>query len=231
MLDASAYNQIIHCTGWAHRKFRPEKHCSCPSGSHQFFKRFFNIRYINLKYSNIYTVVSFWHSLKWQWGLLETQPVNHTAPVVNSHSGCRHWDPVAMGWDAVIDSLANEMESLSEDVESADGCRESSDHETSSESKNMPNTWWSRRLASVVSANRMVKWLKAPRPTSPVKIVSGCTGCSAESEVFKVFWMQFLDRKGLETGFRFQNHLSKHCCSWFVFKLAPSNRCKRYFTL
>ena len=72
-----------------------------------------------------------------------------------------------------------------------------------------PTHGGSRRLASVVSANRMVKWLKAPRPTSPVKIVSGCTGCSAESEVFKVFWMQFLDRKGLETGFRFQNQFEQ----------------------
>ena len=82
-----------------------------------------------------------------------------------------------MGWD---DSSSDGEASI---VADAERCRSSqSDDESSEESVSVRAVWWARRLTEACREAQL-----SPMPASlPTQyLVSGCTGCCAEVEVFK----------------------------------------------
>ena len=83
-----------------------------------------------------------------------------------------------MGWDEAIEEYADEGLDLTE-----------AGHESGSSGSGPSNegfkaSWWVERLATTSVAGA-----KAKRPRKMLAVVSGCTGCSAESSVLTVSWL------------------------------------------
>lgn len=92
---------------------------------------------------------------------------------------------LADNWSAIGDELAGSQDELSQRISRADACRSSSDSEeeilgkTPACSADAP--WWAQVLTNAAqSLGYQPQLLKGH-----VKIVSGCTGMSAEGFVFK----------------------------------------------
>ena len=89
-------------------------------------------------------------------------------------------------WEAVFEGEAGSTLDLAGLIEDACQCRENSDSESETvdnvDAADVPHIWWVDMLRQVYHESGL-RW---PRPsTVPVQVVSACTGCSAESAVFK----------------------------------------------
>ncbi len=94
-----------------------------------------------------------------------------------------------LGWDSVyLAELASANEHLEEQakvVEDAERCRMQSESEDTLESSSPKITiWWARRLVDTLGElGYDVKTARSKQ--QDVSIISGCTGCSAESAVME----------------------------------------------
>ena len=81
-----------------------------------------------------------------------------------------------MCWDDIFDDADSHHE---DEVEDPDIVRSQPDDEESSKSTVQRSLWWVSRLASRAAG------YTTPSDVPAQRLVSGCTGCSAESEVMK----------------------------------------------
>ena len=87
---------------------------------------------------------------------------------------------MADGWDAALNDEVELNQRLSQE---ADACRSSSASEEMSEDSESPvASWWAGLLFSAAArlGYQKPKWIQ-----DPLRVVSGCTGCSAESAALK----------------------------------------------
>jgi len=83
-------------------------------------------------------------------------------------------------WKDAIDECLSASQEDTEQVEEAERCKTSSDSEVSDDP---PPVWWIRKLKT--ASAKVFPDAPTPDKMGLKRLISGCTGCGAEFEVFK----------------------------------------------
>lgn len=119
--------------------------------------------------------------------------IHHCSFWIQQKKGIQLWRNQAMsGWSGALEDEFKVTQELS--IE-ADECRSISTHRDSpgpSGADSPVASWWASVLfqAGKLLGYGKPKWLE-----DPIKVVSGCTGCSAESAALKVGCVEMLTRQ------------------------------------
>ena len=93
---------------------------------------------------------------------------------------------VAASWQAEVEECLNASQEEVDQVEEAEQCRSSTSDDEESESRGLASPpWWCQKLMSACSAAIPEAARVRGSELNLKRVISGCTGCGAEIEVFK----------------------------------------------